>query len=375
MAWTSSTAIVGYGSNGVLSTTSNNALIVGDWSDDYLEIYGANDTILGYNGSDSIGAMMYPSIGMNGTNVSIDGGAGDDVLTAAAVEGVQNATIIGGTGTDSYVIGCNRDSTLNVIFEDFDVDAESISVFYEGYRDKKFTLYSSEKGLFIHDDEGRLNVTISGISDYSELVDSFSIWLYPRGVRRESAEATAESILYSGESKTFSAAVSYGGYISGIAITENSIVLNDYHSGGVITNGIYGLDNIVVIDNRQSHESRFLGGNAQANYIFAGSGGDTLWGGANNDVLIGGAGSDNFICNAGEGADVILNSNWLDNVTLNDITFSDVAFFAEGDVVAVTTNANNSVVIQYEGIYSPLIKLADGSTWRYKGDDSTWQNV
>ena len=51
MAWTSSTAIVGYGSNGVLSTTSNNALIVGDWSDDYLEIYGANDTILGYNGS------------------------------------------------------------------------------------------------------------------------------------------------------------------------------------------------------------------------------------------------------------------------------------------------------------------------------------
>lgn len=373
MAWTSSTAIIGVGSNGVISTTSTDALIIGDWSDDYLEIYGASDTVLGNNGDDSISAMMYTELGMNASNVSIDGGEGDDILTAAAVQGEQYATIIGGSGIDSYFIGCNSDSTINVVFEDFDVYSETFCAFYEGYRDKKFTLYTSDKGLIFRDDEGRLNVTLSGVTDYSDILDGGLIWVYPRGVRRESALATTGTVLYGGDFKEFSNVVSYGGYLSGVTITDNSIVLNDYHSGGVITKDIYGFENIIIIDNIQSHEGRFLGGNDQANYIFAGWGGDTLWGGENNDVLVGGAGNDSFIYNAGEGVDFMLNTNWLDTVTLNGLTLNNINVFAEAGTVAVSSDENNSVVIQYEGIYSPLIKLGDGSTWRYKGDDSTWQ--
>lgn len=374
MAWRSSTAVIGTGSNGVLSTTSNNALIEGDWSNDYLEIYGASDTVLGNDGTDSIGAMMYPALGMYGTNVSIEGGNDDDMLVAAAIQGEQYATLYGGAGIDSYVIGCNSDSTLNVVFEDFNILTEEISLFYEGYSDKKFTCYTSDKKIIIYDDERRLNVTISGADLTDVDVDDIQIWIYPHAVRRESAKAVVSTVWYNGDNKDFKEVMNYGGYISGITITDNSIVVDDFHSGGVITNDIYGLENIIVIDNIQSREGRFLGGNAQANYIFAGSGGDTLWGGANNDVLVAGAGNDNFIYNAGEGVDFMLNTNWLDTVTLNGLTLNNIAVATEDGAIAIASDENNSVVIQYEGIYSPLIKLGDGSTWRYKGDDSTWQN-
>ena len=374
MSWTSSTAIIGQGTNGVLSTTSNNALIKGDWANDYLEVYGSDDTVLASGGSDSIGVVMYPALGMNGTKTSLNGDYGNDILVAAAIQGEQYATLVGGHGVDSYGFGCNSDSTINVIIADLDVNNEYIGVFYEGYGDGIFTCYTSDKGFIVRDNAGRLNVTLSGVSDYNTIMNYGRIWVYPQGVRRESGGVVAETVWYNGQWKNFSTVANYGGYLSGVTITDNSIVLNDYHNGGVLTNGVYGLDNIITIDNSQCRDARFLGGNAQNNYIFAGAGGDTLWGAAGNDVLVGGAGADNFVYNAGEGADLFLQTNWLDTVTLNDLTLNNIAVFAQGDAIAVAADANNSAVIQYNGVYSPLIKLADGSAWRYKSDDATWIN-
>lgn len=146
--------------------------------------------------------------------------------------------------------------------------------------------------------------------------------------------------------------------------------------GAVATNGVYGLEGIVVIDNTQSTQARFLGGNAQANYIFAGNGGDTLWGATNNDVLTGGLGADNFLYGVNEGVDFITNSDWLDTVNLYNMTLNNIGGVqAEAGTLTLAQDTNNAVVIQYNGVYSPLIKLSDGSQYRYNGANNSWQNV
>lgn len=366
MAWTSSTAVVGIGADGALGTTSNNALIVGDDWGNFLEVCGANDTVIGGAGNDSIGAILYPALGMNGTNVYINGSYGNDAIAAMAIQGELNATLAGAVGIETFRIGCNQDSTINVVFEDLNPAWDSVGVFYEGGNNATFTCYSSDKGLIFRDDAGRLNVTVKSVFAYDELnggVINFS----PGGYRGNGASVNWREV-------SIVDLVNYGGYLSGVTVTDTSIVLNDCHNGGVITNGVSGLDNIITIDNSQCRDGRFLGGNAQNNYIFAGAGGDTLWGAAGNDILVGGAGADNFVYNAGEGADLFLQTDWLDTVTLNDLTLDNIAVFVQGDAVAVATYANNSAVIQYNGVYSPLIKLADGSAWRYKSDDNTWIN-
>lgn len=141
-----------------------------------------------------------------------------------------------------------------------------------------------------------------------------------------------------------------------------------------MTNGVYGLENIVIIDNTQSTTARFLGGNGQANYIFAGSGGDSLWGALNNDVLIGGA--DDFWYGANEGVDFVTNTDWLDSVTLYNMTLENIgAVHAEAGALLVAQDAANAVAIQFSGNYSPLIKLADGSQYRYNGENDAWKTV
>lgn len=377
MALASSTAVIGAGVNGVISTTGNYSQFVDNsyWDNDYLEVYGVGDTVLGNSGSDSIGVMLYPALGMNGNYAYIDGGSGSDVLVAGAIQGNQYATLIGGAGVDSYGFGCNSDSTINVVLTGDNFYNDYVAVFYEGYRDGAFTCYSTNSGYIVRDDAGRLNVTVTGV-DAGTTLNNGWLWIYPHGVRANSAVSMATEVLYGGEWKRFGEVVRYGGYLSGLAINGNTLSVNDYHSGGVVTNGVYGLEGIVVIDNTQSTQARFLGGNAQTNYIYAGNGGDTLWGAANNDVLIGGVGSDNFLYGVNEGVDFVTNSDWLDTVNLYNMTLGNISGVqAEAGRLTLAQDANNAVVIQYNGVYSPLIKFSDGSQYRYNGANNSWQNV
>ena len=376
MAWTSSTAIIGVGVNGVTSTTSNNSLIVGgDYTNDYLEVYGVSDTVLGGGGSDSIGAMLYPAQGMNGNYDYLDGNGGNDILIAAPIQGAQYAMLVGGMGTDTFGIGCNSDSTINAVIADLNIRTEPVGFFYEGYHDGKFTCYSSDNGLVICDNEGRLNVMLKGVYDANYVLNYGLIWVYPGGVRSNSVVNVASTVWYNGEWKRFGDAVNYGGYISGLNLNGNTLTINDYHGGGVVTNGVYGLDGVIIIDNTLSTTARFLGGNAQANYIRAGSGGDMLWGAANDDVLIGGAGVDNFWYGANEGVDFITNSDWLDTVTIYNMSLRNIgAIHAESGTIVLAQNENNAVTVQFNGNYSPLIKFADGSQYRYNSARNSWQN-
>ena len=116
----------------------------------------------------------------------------------AAIQGAQYATLVGGSGTDSYGFGCNSDSTLNVVFEDFSVTKEPIAIFYEGYRDGKFTCYSTDSGIIVRDDEGRLNVTVKG-ADANYVMNSGMLWIYPRGVHENSVVNVAATVWYNGD--------------------------------------------------------------------------------------------------------------------------------------------------------------------------------
>ena len=119
-----------------------------------------------------------------------------------------------------------------------------------------------------------------------------------------------------------------------------------------------------------------MAGNAQANQIFAGSGGDTLWGAANNDILVGGLGSDNFLYGANEGADFITNADAYDTVNLYNMRLSDlVGVNASNGTITLSQDMNNAVTIQYNGSLSPAIALGDGSRYRYNGSIGAWQTA
>lgn len=216
---------------------------------------------------------------------------------------------------------------------------------------------------------------LKGVYDINYVLNYGVIWVYPGGVRSNSVVNVASTVWYNGEWRRFGDVVNYGGYISGLNLDGNRLTINNYHGGNVATNGVYGLDGVIVIDNTQSTTGRFLGGNAQANYISAGSGGDTLWGAANNDVLIGGAGADNFWYGANEGVDLFANADWLDTVTLYNMGLNNIsAVYAEAGNIILAQNEGNAVSIQFTSAYSPLIKLADGSQYRYNGTNGAWQN-
>ena len=311
---------------------------------------------------------------MNGNHAYIDGGSGNDILVAAAIQGEQYATLLGGAGTDSYGFGCNSDSTINAVLDTSGNDLEYFAIFYEDYHSGAFTCYGTDSGYIVRDDAGRLNVTLKG-EDLNYDLNNGYIWIYPHGVRADSALNAAQEVWYKGEWKRFGDVANYGGYISGLTISGNVMSVNDYHSGGVVTNGVYGLNELVIIDNTPSTTARYLGGNEQANYIFAGSGGDTLWGAANNDVLIGGAGFDNFLYGLNEGADYIVNANWLDTVTLYNMTLANISGVqAQAGLLVLGQDANNAVAMEFSGVYSPLIKLADGSQYRYDSANNSWMN-
>ena len=354
------------GAYGATSTSSNNAVIVSDGTSNYLEVYGANDTIIGGDGNDTIGAVVYSSAGINGNNAYINGGAGNDVLIATAIQGEQYATLGGALGIDTFAIGCNSDATINAVFADINPGWENVAVFYEDYHEGCFTCYSTDKGLIFKDDAGRLNVTVNSIFQYDEL-NGGKIYFYPHGYRGGNVGSV------SWQETAIIGFVNYGGYISGLTISDNTISVNDYHAGNVDLRGS-GFENLIVIDNTPSTDARILVGNNQWNYIYAGSSGDTLWGGAGNDFLTGGNGNDNFLYGAGEGVDLITNSNWLDTVTLHNLTLNDFGVYADSEKVILACDANNSVTIQYNAIYSPMIKLADGSQYRYNGQSGSWQN-
>ena len=372
MGWTSSTAVVSAGINGAISTTSNNALIMSDWSGyltgNELEVYGTNDTIVGGGSSDAIDVVLYPALGMKGDYAYIIGDWGDDIVGALAIQGEQHTTLVGGWGSDTFTYGCNADSTLNVEIADYGVGGnDSIRFFYEGYQPGCLTCYSTDSGLLITDNAGRLTVKFNGVYDYNYL-SNVHVNFYPYSYHGEhTSQANWQYV-------TFGSLLNYGGMLMGLSLNGNTLSVNDWHSGGVVTNGVYGYEGIVVIDDTQSTQGKYLGGNAQANQIYAGSGGDTLWGAANNDILVGGAGADDFLYGTGEGADFLANADAFDTVSLYNLRLSDLgAVVADNGTITLAQDASNAVTIQFNGTISPVIALGDGSRYRYDNTTAAWQ--
>ncbi len=128
---------------------------------------------------------------------------------------------------------------------------------------------------------------------------------------------------------------------------DANIRLNDPDSGKEFEG------DFTVIDARNSTGKSKLAGNTADNVIYAGSGATSLWGGnGGNDLLNGGAGVDEFYYAAGNGSDTINagigDSVCFVNITLDDITIDTVTStavaFSFKDGGKLTVNDNNSGV-------------------------------
>ena len=211
MAFTSSTAYVRQNYSGTYYTYADNSVIVGDNSGDYIEIYGAHDSIYGNGGNDSIAALKNSSDTLNGDYCYINGGAGDDVLFGAALKGTEHVTLVGGGGTDTFAFGCNRNATISAVLADIQIGNSPSGFFYEGGTTANFVCNIVGNDMIVNDDAGRLNVTIQGINSYGAIENS-PIIFYPYGLYYNNITSVGYAYVY-GMDKTFGSLISQGGII------------------------------------------------------------------------------------------------------------------------------------------------------------------
>lgn len=265
------------------------------------------------------------TIKTSGSNVTINGNAGDDSLVGDVsndylIGGKSNDTFDGGAGNDTLSGGKGHDVFLysggNDVITDYEKkDIISLTSAYEN-----FSVNGSDVIFNFGDDNTLTLINGAGKEINFQYSENTSNDIYiTEGVldkKKHSVElkATAES---------FNAA--------------------EY-------------SRLQTIDGSAAEDAINIVGNRKRNLICAGANGSSLAGGKGRDTLRGGEGSDIFIYSKGDGVDVIDNCDAGDKISLgSDVTIND-AKFMQGNTFfkfkgsgSLTVNGTASVTLTTDG--------------------------
>lgn len=257
----------------------------------------------------------------------LDGGAGDDVLYG----GWGNDTLIGGLGSDYMEGGGGAD--LYYVDSIGDVVAEL-------------------------DDNGggesfvaaRADMSILGIpADVGDEWGAPAVGVHP-GRDEDTVVSTIDYALGSGVE---------GLVLRGDAVVGNGNALNNTLVGSDLDNQLFGHD---------GQDALYGAGGSDA--LEGGNDDDLLGGGAGNDLLNGGDGYDKYEWRAGDGHDVIVNTDaWgEDRLSFNDMTLSEMQISrVNADLVVATADGTGSVTIR--DWYSDSSNRVD---WVVDRDGNQW---
>ncbi|MCF7821714.1 MAG: VCBS domain-containing protein [Mariprofundaceae bacterium] len=132
-----------------------------------------------------------------------------------------------------------------------------------------------------------------------------------------------------------------------------------------------------VVETVGSEFADSLTGTAVNDHIDAGAGDDVITGGQGNDALAGGIGNDSYIYNAGDGADIIVDSNghwegWSFVADTNQLSLGaginpvgvSIKYDQNSDQLFLDMGSGNTVVIGQPGSLSiQSVQFADGTVW------------
>jgi Ca2+-binding RTX toxin-like protein len=317
-------------------------------------------TVNGQAGNDTINAS---GLKAGVINLTINGGAGDDVITGSA----GNDTVIGGTGADTAKLGAGDDTFVwnpGDGSDTVDGQAGNDTLQFNGSNiGEKMDLSANGSHARLTRDVGAVTMDLKGM----ETVDI-------------AASGGVDTITVSDLAKTdvknvnidLGAAGGGGGDGSADTVvlnaTDASDVITVTNNNGVVT--VTGLGETVTIKNFEAQDRLVINGlggddvitasglsgmlltanGGDGDDVLIGSpGNDTLLGGAGDDILIGGGGQD--VLDGGPGNNVVLNAATPGPILLSQAMAS--SFVAAGDSHGGTTLVDPSATQQQPTLAQP----------------------
>ena len=241
-----------------------------------------------YGGSTYTGTTGKDTIEVNGTNISIDGGAGNDTITSSGDGG--NAYLFNATGGKDVVVGYGDDDSIKI------TDGSSVKSSVKG---NDVIIKAGTATMTLKDAASGKHVTVVDADDKTLIDETF----YTDRIVRDNGVTLTSAF----NEKIFS--------------TENPIELVD----GSATSKKFSLIG--------GEEDNTLIGGKNANFLNGGDGDNVLTGGKGNDTFATGNGNDT-ITDYGDGTDKI------------SLTAEVTDFEIDGDDVILNFGDDNSLTIQ-----------------------------
>jgi Ca2+-binding RTX toxin-like protein len=303
--------------NDTLSGAGGDDILRGGIGDDYLSGGSGNGSLFGEDGNDYVSGGSDPDKldGGNG-NDELNGGDSDDTL----IGGVGADTMVGGIGSDLYYI----DNVGDLIVENS----------YEGKEQVNSSIgYSLGNGLENLTLQGTVNINGTGNSLNNKIIGNSGINALCGKVGNDTLIGADGNDVY-----IIDADVDLGlDIITEAAVTTGGIDTIDLRTSAISTK----LDLTALITQTIASGVQLAAIGAQSiEYVYGGSGNDTIIGNAANNVFIGGAGSDSITGGLGNelyiiDADVDLGTDTLIELVAGGI---DALDFRSTTTKAITLN-------------------------------------
>jgi Ca2+-binding RTX toxin-like protein len=302
-----------------------------------------NDTIIGSQGADLL-------IGGSGDDVVIGGrgndvaqlGSGDDLCVWNPGDGSD--TVDGQSGFDTLLFnGANVNENINISANGshalFTRDVASITMDLTGVERIDFNALGGADSIFVND--------LSG-TDVTEVDINLA------GTLNGSAgDGAADTVIVNGSAGKDN--VSIAGNGASVAVTGLSAQVTidgaEAANDSLLVNGLGGNDTIDASSLNSGQIRLTIDGGAGNDTIIGSQGADTLFGGDGNDVITGGRGDDvallgfgddTFIWNPGDGSDTVEGQDGVDTLLFNGANISEnVDISANGSRVLFTRDIAN----------------------------------
>ncbi len=299
-----------------------------------------NDSLKGTNGIDII-------YGDNGNDV-LNGGAGNDILCGGKGNdvldgGTGNDILNGGEGNDTYVFGKGYGN-------DAIIDSDGLNTL-------RFSKLNPNDILVNGTGEYDVTVRIKGTNDTLVIKD------FRKGEEYRSYDLEFNGVKMHVTDKSSPFRHIYGGNGDDVlkAVVDDSIM---YGFGGDDT--VYGSKGSDVIYGNEGNDTIYAG--AGNDFVFGGEGNDILDGGIGDDYLYGGQGDDTYIFGKGYGTDIIIDSDGISTIQINDLALSELEIIQAGEnvVISVKDTEDKLIVSNFsENAKNYLIKI-NGETLSLK---------
>ncbi|MEO8318967.1 MAG: calcium-binding protein, partial [Bradyrhizobium sp.] len=332
-----------------------------DGADGNLDTLAVN----GLGGNDTLDASF---LSANWINLTLDGGAGNDIIKGSRgadvlIGGTGNDTVTGGTGNDFANLGDGTDTfiwnpgdgsdtveggagTDTLVFNGSNV-GERMDISANGGRARLFR------------DVGNVTMDLNGV-EHIQLAavggaDTITVNdLTGTGVTQVAIDLGATSGAPGGDGQPDTVIangtngndqiniVNSGGSIVVKGLAAQVLISNAEAGDALVVNGLGGDDVINASTIKAGQVQLTLNGGAGNDQIIGSAGDDLVNGGSGNDVAFLGAGNDTFTWNPGDGSDTVEGQSGTDTLQFNGANINErIDISANGGRVRMTRDVAN----------------------------------